>query len=135
MTRPILDGCKIVGLGIVNKTGSPDGRRKSAPSKVNGRNAKTNKMRFLTVLGLATCAFTMSFSVQAQALHWQGYTWTIKSGSGLGPGPNNWNPTNCFVDANGYLHLLITADTNSPNGWDCAELYTTSSLSDLAAER
>jgi hypothetical protein len=77
---------------------------------------------------IAILAGIAATSVQAQTINWQGFTWKIKSGSGLGPGPNKWNPTNCFVDANGSLHLLITADASSPNGWDCAELYTTNAL-------
>jgi hypothetical protein len=89
---------------------------------------RTRTYKSPALLSLMICIMTMAWAVQAQTINWQGYTWTIKSGAGLGPGPNNWNPTNCFVDANGYLHLLITADSNSPNGWDCAELYTTAAI-------
>ena len=94
---------------------------------------RTNQLKFpilksLILSGVAIWLLTAAGLVHAQTIAWQGYNWTLKSGSGLGPGPNNWNPTNCFVDANGYLHLLITADPGSPNGWDCAELYTTNSL-------
>jgi len=136
----VLDGYEIGGqilVGVTGKIGSPDVRRKkatgarfqkSAQSKMSGRSTGTNKIKFPTVLSLAICALAMSFNVQAQTINWQGYTWTIKSGAGLGPGPNNWNLTNCFVDANGYLHLVITPDASSPNGWDCAELYTTNAI-------
>src|ERR1700744_2244632 len=65
---------------------------------------------------------------RAQTLVWQGHTWNVRSAEGSGPGPNNWNSTNAFVDARGWLHLLITASSGSPNGYDCAELYTTDSL-------
>jgi hypothetical protein len=102
--------------------------QKLAQSKMSESNMKTNKIKMLTILSLAICVFNVSQSAQAQTLTWQGHTWNIKSATGVGPGPNNWNPTNAFVDANGYLHLLITADTNSPNGYDCAELYTTNNL-------
>jgi hypothetical protein len=84
--------------------------------------------KFPAWLSLVIFILTASCPLYAQTISWQGYTWTIKSGSGLGPGPNKWNPANCFVDANGYLHLLITADSSSPNGWDCAELSTTNAL-------
>ena len=89
---------------------------------------KTNKTKFLTVLSIAICVLAVSQSAQAQTITWQGHTWNIRSDTGSGPGPNNWNSKNVFVDANGSLHLLITADTNSPNGYDCAELYTTDNL-------
>lgn len=66
-------------------------------------------------------------ALRAQTINWQGYTWTLKSGAGLGPGPNEWNTNNVFVDTNGYLHLMISS--NQASGfWDCAELYTTNML-------
>lgn len=48
-----------------------------------------------------------AFSVP-KSLRFSGYTWDVKSGNGLGPGPNNWSENNAWVDANGYLHLRIT---------------------------
>jgi hypothetical protein len=44
--------------------------------------------------------------------------WTAKSGSGRGPGPNNWDPNNVSVDNGGNLHLRIT---NFEGKWYCAE--------------
>ena len=32
------------------------------------------------------------------------------------------------MDAHGFLHLLITADPSAPNGFACAELWTTDNL-------
>ena len=59
------------------------------------------------------------------SISWMGYTWTVKAGSGLGPGPNVWSADNVFVDSDGFLHLKITEN----NGvWSCAELYTTTDL-------
>jgi hypothetical protein len=54
-------------------------------------------------------------------LTFSGLTWDVKSGTGLGPGPNTWNPDNVFVDANGDLHLQIT---NVGGTWTCAEVST-----------
>jgi hypothetical protein len=91
--------------------------------------SRSNGFRLMALLvAIASIATVASLKVQAQTINWQGYTWKIKSGTGLGPGPNKWNPTNCFVDANGSLHMVITPDASSPNGWDCAELYTTNAL-------
>jgi hypothetical protein len=59
------------------------------------------------------------------SVSWAGYQWTIKAGSGLGPGPNNWSASNVFVDASGFLHLKIT---KSGSTWYSAELYTTTNL-------
>ena len=81
----------------------------------------------LKILSLAAACLIASAATQAQTISWQGYTWTVKSGSGLGPGPNDWNQTNVFVDANGYLHLEINYNSTTGN-WDCAELYTTNAL-------
>jgi hypothetical protein len=56
---------------------------------------------------------------------WSGLSWDVKSGTGLGPGPNTWNPDNVFVDASGDLHLAIT---NVGGSWTCAEVSTTTSF-------
>jgi hypothetical protein len=78
---------------------------------------------------VALCVLAAARSAQARtSITWQGHNWIVKSASRSGPGPNNWNPTNVFVDAKGYLHLLITADANSPNGFDCAELTSTDNM-------
>lgn len=58
-------------------------------------------------------------------LYWSGYNWNVKSGSGLGPGPNNWSSSNVWVDSNGYLHLKISKVNNT---WYAAEIGTTQSL-------
>lgn len=79
------------------------------------------------ILSFAIAGWFAPLMTQAQTLQWKGYTWTVKSGTGLGPGPNHWNPTNVFVDANGYLHLQISYNATSRH-WDCAELYTTNAL-------
>lgn len=47
------------------------------------------------------------------------YTWEVRSGGG-GPGPNQWDPNNVWVDGNGYLHLKIS---NVNGQWRAAELY------------
>jgi hypothetical protein len=75
------------------------------------------------------CLLAVIQSAKARAtITWQGHVWRVKSATRSGPGPNNWNAGNVFVDTNGYLHLLITANPASPNGFDCAELSTTENL-------
>lgn len=57
----------------------------------------------------------------AATINWQGYTWNVKSGAGLGPGPNTWNGSNVAIDANGLLHLKISKVQTK---WTCAEVST-----------
>lgn len=52
---------------------------------------------------------------------WSGLTWNIKSGTGLGPGNNNWlaNSSSVWVDGEGNLHLKIRKIGTK---WYCAEI-------------
>lgn len=67
---------------------------------------------------LKSAVTTISFS---------GYNWYVKSATAVGPGPNNWNPNNVWVDSQGKLHLTITYNTTT-NKWECAEIWSTTSL-------
>ncbi|WP_051278903.1 carbohydrate-binding protein [Chitinilyticum aquatile] len=55
---------------------------------------------------------------QAATLNWAGYQWDVRSGGG-GPGPNNWDERNAWVDADGKLHLKIA---NRNGVWSSAEI-------------
>jgi hypothetical protein len=59
-------------------------------------------------------------------VQFSGYTWTIRNtGTATeGPGPNVFNGSNAWVDANGWLHLKITKNTTTGK-WNCAEIYST----------
>lgn len=59
-------------------------------------------------------------------IQFSGYEWTVRDSSLSGPGPNLWSGRNVWVDENGDLHLLITHDED---GWHCAEVTLTQSLS------
>ncbi len=88
---------------------------------------------FLTDAGrplrfLLGCLFLLYLpATQAQTLDWAGCTWILKDDQAAGPGPNDWNPRNVFVDTNGDLHLKITFNRAS-HKWDCAELFTTNNF-------
>ena len=56
-------------------------------------------------------------------IQFSGYTWNVKNGAHLGPGPNYWSRNNVWVDANGFLHLKITEDS-ATGKWYCAEVST-----------
>lgn len=58
-----------------------------------------------------------------QTVDFCGKLWNVKSGDGLGPGSNNWNPGNAWVDSYGKLHMKISYNTLK-NKWDCAEIWT-----------
>jgi hypothetical protein len=36
-------------------------------------------------------------------IQFSGYTWNVKNGAHLGPGPNYWSRNNVWVDANGFF--------------------------------
>jgi hypothetical protein len=82
-------------------------------------------------LSLFMCAVTLLSGVvpsgaqQAKALRFSGYEWEVRPAGKGGPGPNQWDPNNVWVDKHGQLHLKITKVQNE---WRCAELYTTKRL-------
>lgn len=59
----------------------------------------------------------------ASTIQFSGYTWNVKNGSHLGPGPNYWSKNNIWVDGNGFLHLKISKDS-ATGKWFCAEVST-----------
>lgn len=59
----------------------------------------------------------------ATTIQFSGYTWNVKNGSHIGPGPNNWSRNNVWVDSNGFLHLKISKDS-ATGKWYCAEVST-----------
>lgn len=62
-----------------------------------------------------------------RTIQFGGYSWKIKSGTAMGPGPNNWSnsPADIFVDGGGALHLTV----NNTNGtWNSTEVYLPLSL-------
>jgi hypothetical protein len=70
------------------------------------------------VLALLIAAFPSS---PAKTIRFAGYEWIVKSGINRGPGPNNWNENNVWVDQGGYLHLKLTKQGNR---WYGAEVLS-----------
>lgn len=61
----------------------------------------------------------------AATIQFSGYTWTVRSSTAAGgPGPNVFNGSNAWVDANGRLHLKISYNATTGK-WNCAEIYST----------
>jgi len=76
---------------------------------------------------LALLLLAASLQAPAKTIQWSGYTWTIKNGNKLGPGPNNWSdaPESVFVDKEGALHLTIRKTNNV---WYSSEIWLEKSL-------
>jgi hypothetical protein len=77
----------------------------------------------ILLVAIAWAAGAASRQADAATIAWNGAQWNVKSGTGLGPGVNNWSAANAFVDASGDLHLAIT---NVNGTWWCGEVYTES---------
>jgi len=62
-----------------------------------------------------------------RAITFAHHNWSVKVGSNLGPGPNNFSDStdNVWVDGNGYLHLKIT---NQGGQWYCSEIISDESF-------
>jgi len=65
---------------------------------------------------LVACA-----SAPGKTIRFAGYEWIVKSGIDQGPGPNNWNENNVWVDQGGHLHLKLTRQGDR---WYCAEVLS-----------
>jgi hypothetical protein len=72
-----------------------------------------------TATARPTAGGTPASTPGATTLNWSGRTWEVRSGGG-GPGPNNWDPRNAWVDTNGYLHLQIM---NRAGVWSSTEIH------------
>jgi beta-glucanase (GH16 family) len=85
-------------------------------------------MKTILEVFLIVCCAEISFapSVNAGSITWSGYQWNLKSGTGMGPGPNNWSVDNVVLDSNGDLELKIT---NSAGSWNCAEITSAQNFS------
>src|SRR6266404_545626 len=55
----------------------------------------------LLLVAIAWAACTTSRQAEAATIAWSGAQWNVKSGTGRGPGVNNWSTANAFVDADG----------------------------------
>jgi len=82
-------------------------------------------MKTMRVLLIAGVTVLMGTAAPAATIKFSGYTWTIRPSGRGGPGPNNWDPDNVSVDANGHLHLRLTQRDGK---WYSSEVYTQTRL-------
>jgi hypothetical protein len=91
--------------------------------KAQTRAGSIVKLLLVAIAWGACCAWSQA---EAATIAWNGMQWNVKSGTGMGPGVNDWNPANVFVDANGDLHLAIT---NIGGKWTCGEVWSDTAFS------
>ena len=71
--------------------------------------------------GVLAVLLAGSGSAVAKTLRFSGYDWVVRPSGKGGPGPNQWDEGNVWVDDHGYLHLKLTQREGK---WQCAEVYT-----------
>ncbi|GAA5785553.1 carbohydrate-binding protein [Chitiniphilus shinanonensis] len=77
-----------------------------------------NKQRIGMLAALPLALLLIGAPVAGKTISWSGHQWEVRSGGG-GPGPNNWDDRNAWVDEQGYLHLKIA---NRDGVWSSAEI-------------
>lgn len=77
---------------------------------------KATGMSFAIVALLATGTAT-----HARTLEFSGHSWNVRAAGSGGPGPNDWDPDNVWVDDGGALHLKLTKRDGQ---WYAAEVST-----------
>ncbi len=81
----------------------------------------------LTLAMVALMTGGLAQAASAKTINWSGYTWTVKNGVGLGPGPNRWSDSNgsVWVDGSDSLNLKVRKISGN---WNSAEVYLSESL-------
>ncbi|MCF3639164.1 glycoside hydrolase family 16 protein [Rhizobium sp. TRM95111] len=78
------------------------------------------KLLALLLLPLAALSMTAASAV-AKTLRFSGYDFVVRAAGKGGPGPNNWDPANAWLDKQGRLHLKLD---KRGGRWFAAEVYT-----------
>jgi beta-glucanase (GH16 family) len=86
-----------------------------------GRRSLATATAVVLLLSSATTALAAGKPGYPDTVTWSGATWQIKtSRSAVGPGPNIFDKSNVWVDAQGRLHLRIAK--NAAGAWSAAEI-------------
>ncbi|CAF0996252.1 unnamed protein product [Adineta steineri] len=80
-------------------------------------------MRIIYTIITTLCLSMIPLSTAQKTIQWSGYEWFLKEMQGAGPGPNDWESNNVWVDADNKLHLKLHKSPTT-GGWTCAELYS-----------
>lgn len=80
----------------------------------------------MLMLSIIASLLTLGLSpTPDHTIRWQGFTWHVKSGPNMGPGPCDWSDQNVWVDKSGFLHLKID---NRLGKWTSSEIWTDQAL-------
>lgn len=74
------------------------------------------------VVGFMAVLVMASGIGQAKTIRFSGYDWTVRGAGRGGPGPNEWDENNAWVDGRGYLHMKLAPREGT---WYCSEVSTT----------
>ncbi len=78
------------------------------------------KTNWLLITGILIILMRASILSESKTIRFSGYDWAVRSGHG-GPGPNDWDENNVWVDLSGFLHMKLTS---RGTGCFCAEVNT-----------
>jgi hypothetical protein len=92
----------------------PATKLKTLPAEGNG------------VVAIATSVGKPVAPIVSKVIHFSGYDWNVRNAaSDRGGEPNAYDPSNVWIDKNGYLHLRMEEHDGL---WTCAEVSLTRSL-------
>ncbi|WP_353063123.1 glycoside hydrolase family 16 protein [Tunturibacter psychrotolerans] len=78
------------------------------------------------VIAIATSKGKFVAPIVPKVIHFSGYDWRVRNAaSDRGGEPNSYDPSNVWIDKNGYLHLRMEEHDGV---WTCAEVSLTRSL-------
>jgi hypothetical protein len=78
------------------------------------------------VVAIATAAGKPVAPIVSKVIHFSGYDWRVRNAaSDRGGQANSYDPSNVWIDKNGYLHLRMEEHDGV---WTCAEVSLTRSL-------
>ncbi|HLJ56516.1 MAG TPA: glycoside hydrolase family 16 protein [Chthonomonadaceae bacterium] len=77
--------------------------------------------RFALFCLLTSLAGLAAAPAAAKTIRFSGYDWEVRGAGKGGPGPNQWDDANVWLDEKGRLHVKISQVDGE---WRCAELQT-----------
>jgi hypothetical protein len=78
------------------------------------------------VVAIATSKGMPAAPIVSKVIHFSGYDWSVRNAaSDRGGQPNSYDPSNVWIDKNGYLHLRMEEHDGL---WTCAEVSLNRSL-------
>jgi len=81
--------------------------------------------KLVLMAGLLVVLAAAAGPCQAKTIRFSGYEWTVRSAGRGGPGPNEWDENNAWVDDRGSLHMKLAPRDGK---WYCSEVSTTTRL-------